>query len=200
MSRLAVLLIAFLVSGMSHAAYTTSCEIRSGKAYGYVHNRGDSFEIDGTLWFYFYDNRGSLIDQDSEYEYEYVSGRDTEEIDYTSAPSNAYACTFDISQAIKGDDPHPTEPIDSRYGTSCQIRDGQAYGFVHNHGDSFTIDGTIWFYFYDNRGEFIDDEDDYEYEYVSSRSTEEIDYTGAPSNAFSCTFSVAGAIEVFKIP
>jgi hypothetical protein len=195
MTRLLFFTLTMLTALAANATYSTSCQIREGRAHGYVHNHGESFEIDGRVWFYFYDNSGSLVDKENEYEYEYVSGRDSEEIDDTSAPSQATACTFDVSLAIKGQNPNPVEPPNVQYTTSCVIREDKAYGYVHNRGGSFEINGTIWFYFYDNTGDLIDDEDDYEYEYVSSNSTEEIDSTSAPGNALSCSFSIASAIK-----
>lgn len=169
--------------------FTTSCEIRDGNAYGYVHNSGDSFEIDGTIWFYLFDEDGDLIDKEDDYEYEFVSSRSTEEIDHTRADSRAKSCSFNVDSAIQD---HPPQP---RYTTRCDLRDGVAFGYVNNLGDAFEIDGTIWFYFYDDDGNQIDDEDDYEYEYVSSRSTEEIDHTRAPSRAARCSFDIRGAIK-----
>lgn len=170
--------------------YTTSCRIQNGTAHGYVHNTGSSFEIDGYVWFYFFDKDGDLADKENEYEYEYVSGGGTEEVESTSAPSDATTCTFDISGAIKGASPSP--PL--TYQTSCEIRGGTAYGKVHNFGDAFVIDGYVWFYFFDKDGDVIDEEDEYEYEYVSSGS-EEIEHTSAPSGAVSCSFDIRGAIK-----
>lgn len=191
MKFLLAMVFSFSVFGTAYGAldYMTTCEIRDGRAYGYVINSGGSFTIDGSVWFYFYDNRGDLVDSEDEYEYEFISSNETEEIDNTSAHSRAVRCTFNIDSALV-DQPQP-QP---EYTTSCELRDGRAYGYVHNHGDGFTIDGDVMFYFFDNDGEFLDDEDEYEYEYVSSRETEEIDYTSAPSRAVSCTFEVSGAI------
>lgn len=201
------------------AAYSTSCVIKNGTAYGSVNNLRESFEIDGNVSFYFYDAGGRYLSGKDEYEYEYVSSRSTEEIEHTSAPGGACTCSFEIKNAIKAPKPVVTAPApvpnpfptptptpaptpaqtppakEPNYTTSCEIRNGTAYGYVNNLGDSFDIDGTLWFYFYDKNGKFIRSEDEYEFEWVSSRSTEEIEHTSAPSDACSCKFEVSGAIK-----
>ncbi|MCG8577440.1 MAG: hypothetical protein MI810_21340 [Flavobacteriales bacterium] len=188
-------------------SYTTSCEIKNGRAYGYVHNHKNSFTIDGDVWFYFYDANGHFIDSEDEYEYEYVSSKSSEEIEDTNAPSNACSCTFDVRHATDAPSttitPYPTTttpqaPISTpqaTYTTSCEIKNGRAYGYVHNHKGSFEIDGDVWFYFYDANGHFLDSEDEYEYEYVSSKTTEEIEDTNIPMNTKSCYFEIKDAIK-----
>lgn len=190
------------ITGFAQVSYTTSCEIKNGTAYGYVHNLREHFEIDGTVWFYFYDTTGRFISSEDEYEYEYVSSRSTEEIEYTTAPGGTCSCIFDIKEAIKtpqaaapAPTPVPATPKTPTYTTSCEIKNGTAYGYVNNLRESFEIDGKVWFYFYDAQGNVLDSEDEYEYEYVSSQSTEEIEYTTAPARACSCQFDVAGAIK-----
>jgi hypothetical protein len=41
----------------------------------------------------------------------------------------------------------------------------------------------------------VDSEDDYEYEYVSSRSSEEIENMRAPTDACKCVFEIDQAIK-----
>ncbi len=192
------------VPTLAQVSFTTSCEIRNGQAYGYVHNHKSSFEINGDVWFYFFDSNGHMIDSEDEFEYEYVSRESTEEIEHTSAPTQACSCTFDVTGATKSKNsfkPNNFAPSTSsgiKYTTSCQIRNGQAHGYVHNHKGSFEIDGYVWFYFYDSEGHFIDSEDEYEYEYVSWDSTEEIEHTTAPGEACNCYFDVNNAVKSKK--
>lgn len=181
----------FSANAFAAPSYSTTCSIEGSTAKGGVNNHGDSFEIDGDVLFYFYDASGRFIDSEDEYEYENVSSRSWEEIETTSAPSNAASCNFDVSGAIKGETQVPVS-----YTTTCELRDGKAYGGVNNHSDAFEIDGDVLFYFYDSRGRLIDTENEYEYEYISSRSWEEVEYTSAPSSAVSCNFDIAGAIKI----
>ena len=203
--------ILFLISYTSfgQVSYTTSCKIEDGEAHGYVHNHKDAFTVNGTVWFYFYDKDGVLFDSEDEREYEYISYCDTEEVEYTSAPSEAYSCSFDVSTAtdVKNEYEQKQEGFSNGhhelerpksgvvYNTSCKIKDGTAHGYVHNHKDHFRISGKVWFYFYDKDGDFIDSEDEYESELVWRESTEEIETTSAPSDACSCFFEVKDAIE-----
>jgi len=91
---------AFSTSPNTH--YSTSCRIRDGKAFGYVHNSGDAFEINGYVWFTFYDENRLQVYQDDEYEYEYISARSSELVEYTKVDyySKAKWCTLDIRPAI----------------------------------------------------------------------------------------------------
>lgn len=197
-------------SNLNGVSYTTTCKITNGTAYGYVNNLKTAFEIDGKVWFHFYDSNGRFIDSEDEYEAENISSQSTEEIEHTTAPTNACKCTFDVTAAIKAPQaaaptptPAPTPapvpatalPNTPTYTTSCEIRNGTAYGYVHNLRDNFEIDGYVWFYFYDSAGNFVDSEDEYEYEYVSSRTTEEVETTTAPANACKCAFEVNQAIK-----
>jgi hypothetical protein len=211
---LSLLTVLIIIPCSGQVSYTTSCEIRNGTAYGYVHNHKNSFEINGNVWFHFYDSTGRFLNSEDEYEYEYVSSQSSEEVEYTSAPTGACKCAFDVSEAAKSPNsfqpnstttptPNPTAPVPQpqpapqkiTYTTSCEIKNGTAYGYVHNHQDSFEINGYVWFYFYDSAGHFLDSEDEYEYEYVSSKTTEEIETTSAPSNACSCYFEITTAIK-----
>lgn len=181
--------------------YTTSCQIRNGVAYGYVHNHKNSFEIDGDVWFYFYDSNGNFLDSEDEYEYEYVSYDETEEIEHTNAPNGTCSCFFDINTAVEANKlslkvtSNLTHDSELNYTTSCEIRNGIAYGYVNNHKNSFEIDGNVWFYFYNSNGNFLDSEDEYEYEYVSYDETEEIEHTNAPYGACRCYFEIKDAIS-----
>ncbi|TND08079.1 MAG: hypothetical protein FD123_2633 [Bacteroidetes bacterium] len=193
--------VCIIVPCFGQASYTTSCEIRNGTAYGYVHNHKNSFEINGYVWFYFYDSTGRLLTSEDEYEYEYVSSKTSEEIEHTNAPANACSCAFDVSNAVKSQNsPQPGDTIPTadqgkkNYTTTCEIRNGIAYGYVRNHENSFEINGYVWFHFYDSAGRFLKSEDEYEYEYVSSKTSEEIEHTTAPVNACSCFFEIKDAI------
>lgn len=180
----------------SLAQYTTRCEIKNGEAYGYVDNLGTSFQIDGTVWFHFYDDTGRFIESEDEQEYEFVTFKSSEEIEHTRIPLNANQCFFDIKEAIKEENYHKNSngpsfnPYTSTYSTSCEIKDGVAHGYVNNRDDSFYIEDTVWFHFYDCNGNFIESEDEHEIELVWSKSIEEIEHTEAPSEACSCTFEV----------
>jgi hypothetical protein len=205
-------------SNLKGVSFTTTCKITNGTAYGYVNNLNNSFDIDGKVWFHFYDSTGRFMSSEDEYESEYISSQSTEEIEYTSAPHGACNCTFEVNEAIKAPQaatptpapvpvpvptptpapaptPTPASTKTLNYSTSCEIRSGTAYGYVHNLSDAFDIDGYVWFYFYDKAGKLLDKEDEYEFEWVSSRSTEEIEHTSAPSDACTCQFDVAGAIK-----
>ncbi len=171
--------------------YTTTCEIRDGVAYGSVNNSGSSFTIDGDVLFSFFNSDGRFLGRESDHEYEFVSTHSVEEIDHVRAPSNAVSCGFDVANAIVGATPQPP----ASYATRCEIRDGRGYGSVNNFGPAFTIDGALDFQFFNSSGRLLTEETEYEYEYVSSHSTEEIDFTRAPSNATSCAFSIARAIR-----
>lgn len=197
-------LLMFLVISMqsfAQVSYSTLCKIKDGKAYGYVNNYEKSFEVNGTVSFYFYDCNGRLIDTDDSYEYEYVSYRSSEEIDYTRSPDNACDCYFDIQKATTVANnqnifQHPSHDcVKQSYSTLCEIRNGTAYGYVNNYENSFEINGNVWFYFYDAAGRLVDSEDDYEYEYVSSRSSEEIENMRAPTDACKCVFEIDQAIK-----
>lgn len=199
------------ITGFSQVSYTTSCEIKNGTAYGYVHNQKGYFDIDGNVWFHFFDSTGRFLSSEDEYEYEFVSSRCTEEIEHTTAPRNACKCTFDVASAIKvqnvSQQPYAPQaavpgPIVTpanlngvSFTTTCKITNGTAYGYVNNLNNSFDIDGKVWFHFYDSTGRFMSSEDEYEAEYVSSQSTEEIEYTTAPRGACNCTFEVNEAIK-----
>lgn len=81
------------------------------------------------------------------------------------------------------------------YSTRCVIKDGTAYGYVDNLGTSFTINGTVWFHFYDDSGRFMESEDEHEYELVTFKSSEEIEQTNLPLNANQCFFDIKDAIK-----
>src|ERR1700752_4362023 len=87
----------FFTHTFSQVSYTTTCEMRDGKATGYIQNMRDAFTVDGTLLFHFYDCNGNFLDTEDEYEYEYVSAGTTEEIDNTSTYSRACSCVFDVT-------------------------------------------------------------------------------------------------------
>lgn len=180
--------------------YFTSCRMDGGTARGYVNNAGDAFTIDGYVWFYFFDRSGNLVDKEDEYEYEYVSRGENEEVEYTNAPSGAETCSFNIDGAIEtdGEPDSPPPPPGLNYATRCLLDSGTARGWVHNVGDPFEIDGYVWFYFFDEDGRLMDDEDEYEYEYVSRGEDEEVEYTSAPSDARSCAFKIDKAIKRSK--
>lgn len=101
MKRILFMCLVISVNSFAQVSYSTVCKIKDGKAYGYVNNYENSFEIEGSVWFYFYDSQGRLIDSEDEYEYEYVSSQTWEEIEYTSAPANACKCHFEINKALK---------------------------------------------------------------------------------------------------
>jgi hypothetical protein len=189
------------IHSFAQVSYSTLCKIQDGKAYGYVNNYQNGFEVNGTVSFYFYDCNGRLIDTDDSYEYEYVSYQSSEEVDYTRAPDKACDCYFDIQKATTVSNNQngfnqPSNHCDKKsYATLCEIRDGKAYGSINNYENSFEVNGTVSFYFYDCNGRLIDTDDSYEYEYVSSRSSEEIDRTSAPADACKCYFEVDKAIK-----
>lgn len=190
----------FSTTGFAQANYTTRCEIKNGTAYGYVDNLGSSFQIDGTVWFHFYDNTGRFIKSKNEQESEFITFKSSEEIENTSVPLSATQCHFDIKEAIKDESNQDVKKgltsnfSNESYSTSCELKNGVAYGYVHNRDDSFQIDGTVWFHFYDCNGRFIESEDELESEHVWSKSTEEIEHTTAPSRACKCTFDVKEAV------
>lgn len=192
------------IAASAQSSYTTSCDIRNGTAYGSVQNYSNSFTVNGSVWFSFYDSTGRLIGIKDEYEYEYVSSKSTEEIEYTSAPTGACRCSFDVSKAISasttGQTPQPVDSGSTRDNGTCQIRNGIAYGSVSNFGNSYEINGNVWFYFYDCNGKFVSSKDEYEYEYVSAKSTEEIEHTSAPAGACSCTFDASKAVVTPTVP
>ncbi len=180
--------------------YSNSCEIRDGKAYGYLNNFREAFTLSGKVWFYFYDCQGKFISSHDSYEYEYVSKGAREEIENTFAPSGACQCEFITEGAV----PPVTQPNAGNgntapaynngnqpaFTTDCEIRNGTAYGFVNAYQNAMTVDGTVYFYFYDAQGNYISTEDEHEYEYVTKGSREEIETTLAPRGACRCQFSV----------
>ncbi len=201
MKKTILMCLVISINSFAQVSYSTFCKIKDGRAYGSVNNYENSFEIDGNVWFHFYDSQGRLIDSEDEYEYEYVSSSSSEEIEYTAAPTNACSCNFDIKTATKEGNyqntfDQPSHGLDKEsYSTTCEIRNGTAYGNVNNYENSFEIDGNVWFHFYDSQGRLINSEDEYEYEYVSSKSWEEIEYTTAPANACKCDFEIKKAIR-----
>ena len=195
-------------SCFAQITYSTRCEIKNGTAYGYVDNLGtyvndvgNVFTINGTVWFHFYDNTGRFIKSEDEQEWKFISYRSSEEIEHTTAPLNSNQCHFDIKEAIKEEtNQDATKGVtpnvsNEPYSTSCELKNGVAYGYVHNRDDSFQINGTVWFHFYDCNGKFIESEDEQESENVWSKSTEEIEHTTAPSRACKCTFDVKEAVK-----
>ncbi|PIS46468.1 MAG: hypothetical protein COT17_08420 [Elusimicrobia bacterium CG08_land_8_20_14_0_20_51_18] len=178
--------------------YTTYCKMDGSTARGYVRNSGDAFTIEGNVWFYFFDDNENLVDKEDEYEYEYVSRGEDEEVEYTSVPSGAASCSFDIKGAIKDEEQDPPPHPELSYLTRCFVKDGYGRGWVHNMGDAFSIEGDVWFYFYDRDGRLIDEEDEYEYEYVGYGEDEEVEYTQAPSGAETCSFNIDKAIAQSK--
>lgn len=192
----------FIYSSYSQINYQTFCEIKDGRAYGYIHNFSDAFEIDGNVLFYLFDNQNQLVGSKDEYEYEYVWGRSTEEIEHTTVSSSVCICQFDIIGAIKNQTPSiafqnnvlANNP-NYRYQTSCEIKNGRAYGYIHNFSEALEIDGNVLFYLFNNKNQLIGFEDEYEYEYVSRKSTEEIEYTNVSANACKCQFDISGAIR-----
>lgn len=201
MKRIILICLLISIKSFAQVSYSTLCKIKDGRAYGYVNNYENSFEINGNVWFHFYDTQGRLIDSEDEYEYEYVSAKSSEEIEYTNAPTNACSCFFDVKTATtEGNHQNafnqPTHEFEKEsYSTTCEIRNGTAYGYVNNYENSFEISGDVWFHFYDANGRLIGSEDEYEYEYVSARSWEEIEYTTAPTDACKCDFDVKKAIK-----
>ena len=79
--------------------FTTSCEIKNGKANGFIHNRGDDFEIDGHMWFYFFDCDGNRIGENRENTFDWLPANSTEKVEDAKAPAEACSCEFDVSQA-----------------------------------------------------------------------------------------------------
>lgn len=191
----------FSTTGFAQENYTTRCEIKNGNAFGYVNHMVRDFPIDGTVWFHFYDNNGRFIKSQEEQKSIHISA-ELNEIEQTTAPLNAKQCYFDIKNAIKTENNQDfsKEPLfdssNESYITSCEIIKDVAYGYVHNHDKSFQISGTVWFHFYDcNFGRLIESEDEYESEFVSSKSIEEIEHTKAPVRACYCTFDVKEAVK-----
>jgi hypothetical protein len=73
--------------------------------------------------------------------------------------------------------------------------DGYGRGYLAALNSDITVDGTVWFYFYDCNGDFLGSEDESEYEYVSRGDQEEVEYSRAPSGSCTCVFEVKGAIR-----
>lgn len=194
MLKILIILSAFAgfakASWASEPEFTTSCELREGRAYGSVRNEGDAFEIDGYVLFSFYAEDGALLGDADEYEYEFVAAGSTEEIDFTAAPAAAFTCAFNVDGALASGGGEPPS-----YATSCDLRDGYAYGGVHNYGAAFEIDGFVWFFFLDRNGRVIGDEDSREAEMVPPRSFQAITSLRAPRDAAACAFEIAGAIR-----
>jgi hypothetical protein len=116
--------------------YTTSCELRDGKAYGFVNNYLEALEVDGTHWFYFYDCEGRYLGGEDEYEYEYVSRGAREEIEVTRAPANSCYCEFNLDEAASknqqqgqpGNGPGYPPQSQRAFTTDCEIKAGTAFG------------------------------------------------------------------------
>lgn len=191
----------FATTCLAQTNYSTRCEIKNGTAYGYVDNFGNTFQINGTVWFHFYDNSGRFIKSENEQELETISFKSVEEVEHTTTPLNATQCYFDIKEAVKEEiNQDVTQGLTTNfsnesYSTSCELKNGIAYGYVHNRTESFQINGTVWFHFYDCNGKFIKSKDEQETEHVWLKSTEEIEHTTAPTRACKCTFDVKEATK-----
>lgn len=196
---LSPLLLLFVFPLRAQLNYSTSCELRDGQAHGFINNYRQAFDVDGTQWFYFYDCEGRLLGSADEYEFEHVSRGVREELEQTKAPSNACYCEFHPEEAIKDPgQPAPGSgypPQNKQYTTDCEMRDGKAYGYAVALRGNLTIDGNIYFYFYDASGNYVSTEKDYEFEYLSSGDREEIENVYAPRGACRCSLVVDEAVR-----
>jgi hypothetical protein len=178
--------------------YQSTCSLRDGRAYGYINNFRDALTVDGEVWFHFYDCNGNFLSSEDEWEYEYVSDGSREEIEYTRAPSGACSCEFHPESAVREvNDAQRFPPAcpSNSFSTSCKMVDGYGRGYLAALNSDITVDGTVWFYFYDCNGDFLGSEDESEYEYVSRGDQEEVEYSRAPSGSCTCVFEVKGAIR-----
>lgn len=82
--------------------YVTFCEIKNGKALGSMKLTGSttSTSFSGKVWFTFLDRDGDELVRDWDTAVVIVVGRDKQEVDTIDAPSGAYSCSLDISEAL----------------------------------------------------------------------------------------------------
>ncbi|MDA9563837.1 hypothetical protein N9R81_04080 [Flavobacteriales bacterium] len=83
----------------------------------------------------------------------------------------------------------------ANYSTSCVIRDGDAIGIVQNHGTGFSISGPVSFCFFNSSGFQTTTRTRHTNEYISHKSTEEVEDVSASATAKSCRFDISQAIE-----
>lgn len=172
--------------------YSTRCELKDGKGYGFVTNHGrERLSLRGRIYWYFYDADGREIDDDRDRISERISRGDTEMVDEEDAPSDAKSCAIDVSEAVEdgegGDD-------DGDYSASCELRDARGVGFITvRNASSIRFSGRVTYYFFDARGRETDKERDRISIRVRRNDREEVGSVSAPADAASCSLDVSEA-------
>jgi hypothetical protein len=106
----------------------------------------------------------------------------------------AVYCHLDLSDAIG--EPENPPPSESEDFTTCQIRDGRAYGYFHLRSQSsMSFSGKVWFTIYDEDGDEIDREWETAIVIVIGRDPELVEDIRVDDDAYSCYLDVSEAIE-----
>jgi hypothetical protein len=79
--------------------YTTSCEVRGGKAIGYVHTT-ESLSFSGRVKFKNFDRNLRLLSEDWVTVIVVVVGASNELVEEITAPTKSVLCSLDISEAV----------------------------------------------------------------------------------------------------
>lgn len=82
--------------------YGTSCRIVDGEAVGVVRNlSGEVFRYSGSVSFYFYDSKDSMVDENLSMESGTIAAYDSKIIKNIGIPLRAVSCGMDISAAVR---------------------------------------------------------------------------------------------------
>lgn len=176
--------------------YSTGCRMDDYYAYGMVsnHSRSRSLEVDGPVYFFFFDKDGRRNGDTRERGSKTVRRGRTEEVQKHYYPKDTASCSFEVSEAVTwegggGSDGAP-------YTTDCSVRDGKAYGYVYNRGDeTLRVSGRVTYTFYESDGDQVDTETDRVHVSVRRGRREEVGDVSAPRRAAACSLDVSEAVD-----
>lgn len=171
--------------------YSTSCRMDDYYAYGIVtnHSRKTKLIIDGDVQFRFYDEDGDETGNAEENGSETISRGDSEEVAKHYYPNDTKTCQFEVYEAARweGEDDEAQQ-----LSSSCDIRNGKAYGYIHNGGrTSVRVSGRVTWYFYEDDGDEAGSDSDRVTETIGGGDTELVAETSAPHKASSCSLDIS---------
>jgi hypothetical protein len=173
--------------------YSTSCRMDDYYAYAIVinHSRKLDLTIDGDVKFVFYAADGDEEGNTEERAHETISRGDSEEVAKHYYPNGTKTCVVEVFSAVswEGEEDNDSTGLSS----NCELSGGKGYGYIHNGGrKSVRVSGRATWYFYDDDGDELDNDDDRVTETIGGGDTVMVGAVSAPSRAVSCSLDISG--------
>lgn len=176
--------------------YSTDCRMDDYYAYGLVsnHSRSRSLEVDGSVYFFFFDKGGTRIGNARENGSKTVWRGRTEEVQKHYYPKDTASCSFEVSEAVRWEGGGGSGG--APYSTDCSLRGGRAYGYVYNRGtETLRVSGRVTYTFYESDGDEAGSETDRPHVSIRRGEREAIGDVSAPRRAASCSLDVSEALD-----